>query len=140
MLTQCLQRDPTRLSAATIRQLIEAGDAARVSGMMVESGKLFPALTELLTHDRWSVRLGAMVTAEYLAEDAPDLALELSKLLWQQFDKLPSQVQGDVLQVLGQIESDITRGYLLKVISGAYDEQTKATAAEVLDEMTKTDG
>ena len=138
VLTLCLKRDPTRLSAATIRQLIEAGDAGRVSGMMVESGKLFPALTELLTHDRWSVRLGAMVTAEYLAEDAPDLALELCKLLWQQFDKLPAQVQGDVLQVLGQIQSDVTRGYLLKVVSGAYDEQTRATAAEVLDEMAKT--
>ena len=135
VLTFCIDRDPSSLSAASLRQLIEAGDAARVSSMMRESGRLFPALTDLLTHERWSVRLGAMVTAEYLAEDAPALGLELCERLWRKFHTLPPQVQGDVLQVWGQIESKTTRGYLLSVISGDCDEETKATAAEVLDEM-----
>ena len=135
LLTQCVQRDPARLSAASLRQLIEAGDAARVSTMMAESGRLFPALIDLLVHESWSVRLGAMVTAEYLAEAGPAISLRLCGLLWERFARLPPQVQGDVVQVLGQIDSEATRSYLSSVVSGDFEEVIKTTAAEVLEEM-----
>ena len=135
ILALCVQRDPSKLSADSLRQLIEAGDAARVAAMMVAAGQLFPPLIELLVHERWSIRLGAMVTAEYLADEAPGLSLDLCGILWERFPRLPPQVQGDVVQVLGQTDSDVTRGYLNRVVSGDYDEEVKTAAAEVLEEL-----
>jgi glutaredoxin len=135
LLSLCVQRDPSRMSAGSLRQLIEAGEAARVAAMMVTAEKLFPALTELLVHDRWSVRLGAMVTAEYLADEAPALSLDLCRSLWERFAQLTPQVQGDVVQVLGQIDTDATRDYLRSVQSGEFDPEVKTAAEEVLVEM-----
>jgi glutaredoxin len=135
LLSLCTQRDPSQMSAGSLRQLIEAGDAARVAGMMTAAGKLFPALVELLIHDRWSVRLGAMVTAEYLAEDAPALSLELCRSLWERFARLSPQVQGDVVQVLGQVEADATKDNLRSILAGAFDAEVKTVAREVLEEM-----
>jgi len=135
LLALCIQRDPSHLSADSLRQLIEAGDADRVAAMMVTAAQLFPSLIELLVHERWSIRLGAMVTAEYLADEAPDLSLQLCGMLWERFARLSPQVQGDVVQVLGQIDSDVTRGYLNAVVSGDFDEEVKTAAAEVLEEM-----
>lgn len=135
LLNQCAQRDPSRLSAGSLRQLIESGEAARVAAMMTAAGKLFPSLVELLVHERWSVRLGAMVSAEYLVDEAPALGLQLCGMLWERFQMLSPQVQGDVIQVLGQIDSNVTRGYLNHVIAGDYDKEVKSVAAEVLEEM-----
>jgi thiol-disulfide isomerase/thioredoxin len=135
LLALCIQRDPSQLSADSLRQLVEAGDAARVAEMMAAAGRLFPALVELLVNERWSVRLGAMVTAEYLADAAPALSLQLCELLWERFARLSPPVQGDVVQVLGQINTDVTRGYLSNVVSGAYVQDVKTAAAEVLEEM-----
>jgi glutaredoxin len=135
LISLCVQRDPAQLSAGSLRQLIEAGDAARVAGMMIAAGKLFPALSELLVNDRWSVRLGAMVTAEYLADEAPELGLELCRSLWERFSRLSPQIQGDVVQVLGQIDAEVTQGYLRSILSGDYDAEVKTVAAEVLEEM-----
>jgi glutaredoxin len=135
LLTLCVRRDPAQMSAGSLRQLIEAGDAARVAEMMITAGRMFPALVELLTHDRWSVRLGAMVTAEYLADGAPALSMALCRSLWERFDRLSAQVQGDVVQVLGQVDADVTKGYLRTVLSGDFDAEVKTAAREVLEEM-----
>lgn len=135
LLTMSLDRDPSQLSSASLRQIIEDGDAQRVANMMVQSDQVFAALMELLTHHRWSVRLGAMVTAEYLADQAPSLALELSDQLWHCFSDLDEQTQGDVLHVIGQVKSKNTRNYLEKVISGNYGKPVKEAASEILDDF-----
>lgn len=135
LLTMSLERDPAQLSSASLRQIIEDGDAQRVANMMAESDQVFTALIELLTHERWSVRLGAMVAAEYLADQAPSLALELSDQLWSCFSDIAEQTQGDVLHVIGQVKSKKTRSYLEKVISGNYDETVKEVASEILNDF-----
>ncbi|MGD9364878.1 MAG: thioredoxin family protein [Desulfobacteraceae bacterium] len=135
LLTMSLERDPSQLSSASLRQIIEDGDAQRVANMMVESGQVFTALVELLTHERWSVRLGAMVAAEYLADQAPSLALELSDQLWRCFSDIAEQTQGDVLHVIGQVKSQKTRSYLEKVISGSYGITVKEAAFEILNDL-----
>ena len=129
---QCIDRDPTQLSAASLRQIIESGEAAKASAMMTEHGALFPALIDLLISDRWSVRLGAMVTVEYLAEEAPELAAGLVEPLWDRFDALDESVQGDVVQVLAQIECDDARTYLKQIASGGYPASVIEAAEEEL--------
>lgn len=135
ILTICIQRDPAQLSAASLRQLIEDGQAQRVAQMMVAADTIFPALVELITHERWSVRLGAMVTAEYLADEAAPLALNLATRLWDRFADLTDPIKGDVLQVIGQANCDTARGYLDSVLSGPFDESVKEAAADALKNM-----
>ena len=135
LLTLCIERNPADLSSASLRQIIEDGNAERVAEMMVNSGQVFPGLVNLLTHPRWSVRLGAMVTVEYLADQSPALAVRLSDLLWREFRDLPDQVQGDIVHVLGEIASPVNKERLHHIAGGTYEASVKATAAEVLEEM-----
>lgn len=135
LLEICANRDPSRLSADSLRQLIGDGDAARVANMMMESNQIYPGIIELLTHPRWSVRLGAMVTAEYLADENRTLALELCRMLWNVLPKLESQAQGDVVHLFGLVDDPLTKGYLKQISTGPYGQDAKDAAAEVLEEM-----
>lgn len=135
VLTISIQRDPAGLSSGSLRQLIEDGQAERVAAMMLNSEQIFPALIELLSHERWSVRLGAMVTAEYLAAGSRPLSLTLCDMLWQRFPDLTDQVRGDIVHVLGETPSDENQARLMKIASGAYGDTAKEAAAEVLAEQ-----
>ncbi len=130
VLRQCIQRDPSQLSAASLRQIIESGEAARLAGTMAAHGACFPAIVDLLTSERWSVRLGAMVTVEYLVDEAPDLAADLVAPLWHRFDRLSEPIQGDVVQVIGQIGNDEAVACLQKIVSADYAESVREAAAE----------
>jgi hypothetical protein len=127
-----VERDPAGLSPGSLRQLIENGQAERVATMMLESQQIFPALIELLIHERWSVRLGAMVTAEYLAAGSEPLSLTLCDMLWERFGDLTDHVRGDVIHVLGESPSDVNQARLMKIASGAYGDDAGEAAAEVL--------
>ena len=131
----CTNRDPSQLSADSLRQLIEDGHAAQVANMMIESKKVFPALVNLLTHQRWSVRLGAMVAAEYLADEAPALGIDLCRLLWLDFSDLEPQVQGDVTHIFGLLNDEMTKGYLQAIKGGDFESDVKEAAQEALEEM-----
>jgi hypothetical protein len=130
-----VERDPAGLSPGSLRQLIEDGQAERVATMMLDSQQIFPALIELLIHERWSVRLGAMVTAEYLAAGSELLSLTLSDMLWQRFADLTEQVRGDVVHVLGESPSDVNQARLMKIATGAFGDPAKEAAEEVLSEQ-----
>jgi glutaredoxin len=135
LVTMCIQRNPADLSSASLRRLIEDGDAPRVAAMMADSGQIFHALISLLTHPRWSVRLGAMVTVEYLVEAAPALADQLSDQLWQGFDHYSDSVQGDVVHVLGEVSSQANKKRLLSITKGGYTDSVRESAEEALAEM-----
>ena len=109
--------------------------AERVATMMLDSDKIFPGLIELLIHERWSVRLGAMVTAEYLAAGSGPLSITLCDMLWQRFPDLTDQVRGDVVHVLGEIPCDVNQTRLMKIASGAFGDTAKEAAVEVLAEQ-----
>jgi hypothetical protein len=129
---QCVRRDPTQLSAASLRRIIEAGDAPCLAAMMGESGRIFPALAELLCHERWSVRLGAMVTMEYLCADAPELAAAFIPPLLERFGGLAETVQVDVVQVLAQIKKEAVKRWLQDLAAGATHPSVREAASEEL--------
>jgi hypothetical protein len=129
---QCLRRDPTQLSADSLRQIIETGDAPRLAAMMIERGQILPALVELLCHERWSVRLGAMVTMEYLCADAPELAAAFIPPLLERFGGLAETVQVDVVQVLAQIKKEAVKRWLQDLATGAMHPSVREAASEEL--------
>ncbi|MFZ1984052.1 MAG: thioredoxin family protein [Desulfatitalea sp.] len=132
VIDQCVRRDPALLSAASLRQIIETGEAERLAAMMAERGQIFPALVDLLVHERWSVRLGAMVTVEYLADASADLADGFIAPLWERFAGLAEPVQVDVVQVLAQLKNDTVKQYLEKIASADFSPSARQAAAEEL--------
>ncbi|MBT8340514.1 MAG: hypothetical protein HKP58_00875 [Desulfatitalea sp.] len=136
VIDQCRQRDPSQLTARCLRQIIEAGEAPRLSTMMIEQAMIFPSFLDLLVHPRWSVRLGAMVTVEYLVDEAPGLAARLVQPLWSRFGQLDASAQGDVVQVMAQTGTGQARQLLSSIAEGAFDPSVKTAAVEELADWT----
>lgn len=125
-----VNRDPAQLSSETLKQILYDGKAAELAGMMAEAGKVFPALYELLTHPLWPVRLGAMVTVEYLAEQRHDLIGEVVRALWEQFDDVEDPVRGDILYLFGETAHPDAREKIDTVLQGSYSGPVKEAAAD----------
>jgi Thioredoxin domain len=133
-------RDPARLSADSLRQLIESGQASHAAGMMIARNQIFPALIDLLTDAKWPVRLGAMVTVEYLVDEARPLAEQLVAPLWERFAHISTPAQGDVAHIFGMIYSESAIGHLRAIAGSDLAEDVREAALEALAEMKPADG
>ncbi|MCP4671894.1 MAG: hypothetical protein GY857_11375, partial [Desulfobacula sp.] len=105
-------RDPSQLSATTLKNIIEQGDASWIAKQMIEQKKIFAGFIKLLLHEIWSVRLGAMVIVEELADTDSKLAAELCPKLIELFDEQNVPVQGDILYALGEAGSHETKQWI----------------------------
>lgn len=130
-----LDRDPARLSAGALKGMIEGGEADAVARMMIDRQLIFPAFIELLTHPRWSVRLGAMVAFETLAEATPALAGEAASPLMAAYPSLDDATRGDLLYILGESGNRDTLPFLSNVAGSAEDAEVRAAAAEAIDKL-----
>jgi glutaredoxin len=119
-----VERDALSLGPASLEMMLKAGGARRLAQMMAAKGALVPALIELLCHDRWPVRLGAMVALEELAALDAGLAAEALERLWQRYGTAPETLKGDILFLIGEVGA---RGFLARVQSAA----AEAASAEV---------
>jgi len=128
-------RDPSSLGADSLRTLIENGAAEELARMMAGSGKIFPAFLDILTHEKWPLRLGAMVAFEYLLEQNHELANEVIELLWRRFEKLDDSVKGDVLHLFGQSGAEKTIGFLKTILKGSYSKAVLEAAEEALESI-----
>jgi len=109
-----IDRDPSKLSANTLKTILEDGDASWVSKQMMEKQTIFDGFIDLVLHETWSVRLGTMVVVEELAETDPALALKLCPILISYFDGQDITVQGDILYALGEAGNDETKDWIIK--------------------------
>jgi HEAT repeat protein len=135
LVTMMLDRDPAALGADALRGLIEDGDAEGVARMMVDNGKLFPAFFNLLTHPRWSVRLGAMVAFETLAELDVKLAGQVIGPLISRFGDVDDMVKGDLLHVLGESGNPEAMPFLQTVAGDVEDAEVRAAADEAIEKL-----
>ena len=130
-----LNRDPAQLSAASLESMLKEGDAVRVAKMMIDGGGIYPAFLELLVHDKWPVRLGAMVVFETVAAQNSELLDRTIPFLWERFLKVNDTVKGDILYLYGQSKNETVIPKLKSVVNGRYDEEVKAAAMEALEEL-----
>jgi len=100
-----VQRSPEHLSAGSIQNMLEDGAAGKVAEMMVHYEQIFPSFYDLLIHEKWSVRLGAMVVMETIAEENIELAGTATAPLMQRYEGADPSVKGDMLYLLGTIAS-----------------------------------
>ncbi|MEZ4527273.1 MAG: thioredoxin family protein [Desulfobacterales bacterium] len=132
-------RDPAALTADSLEQMLKEGRAARLAEMMQERGMIFPAFPDLLCHEKWPVRLGAMVVAETLAESGAHLLAELTGPLWERFAHADEKARGDILYVIGISGSmeDIPR--LEKIHKGDSSSDIREAAAEAISQIFTKD-
>ena len=128
-----ITRNPNSLGASSLERLLKDGNAAQLADMMTGSQQIFPAFYDLLTHNKWPVRLGAMVVAETIAAQNTELAAELLMPLWQRFEAVSDQIKGDLLYVFGAIGHPTAVPWLQSVLNGGYDAEVKEAAREALD-------
>ena len=128
-----VSRDPAQLSATALLKMIENGEAIKLANMMLDSGSVFPAFAQLLVHDKWPVRLGAMVVFETLADKNQQMAAGLIPGLWDRFSQLDDTVKGDVLHLLGASKAPEALPKLKRVLSDAHATEIHEAAREALD-------
>jgi glutaredoxin len=133
VLSMIIQRDVSLLSSQTLKTILEQGDADWISREMIQANTIFQGFVQLLLHNTWSVRLGAMVVVESLAEERPELALKLCPLLIQAFDKNEVPVQGDIFYALGETGDMETKNWVEKCMQGLENEDLKEAAQDAVD-------
>jgi len=127
-----LNQDPSNLSLSALKRILEQGRASWIAARIMEAGKISPAFIELLLHDTWSVRLGAMVVLEEITEKMPDLASRISEPLWQAFEGAGPTVKGDILYALGEAGDPAIESRLRKLVATLDDPELREAGAEAL--------
>lgn len=128
-------QDPSMMSAASMEMLLGDGKASALAEMMMGQQKIFPALYDLVTHEKWSVRLGAMVVMEDIIDQDPLLARQCVNPLRERFDRLDEQTKGDVVYILGEAGDREIIPYLERIASGDHSEDTREAAREALEKL-----
>lgn len=130
-----LNRDPSQLSASSLVSMLNDGNAIKVAEMMVNSGHIYPAFMELLVHEKWPIRLGAMVAFEAVVAKNSQLLIQVFPFLWERFSQANDTVKGDILYLCGQSKNKKVIPELESVVKGRYSDDVKEAAVEALQEI-----
>lgn len=128
-------RSPTNMGPTAMEMMLSGGEADRLAELMRQEGAIFPAYYDLVTHPLWSVRLGAMVVAETLAETAPRLAVEMADPLWERFAGLGTAAKGDLIYLLGEVGATHLRDDLAQMHKTEDDPDLKDALSETLERL-----
>ncbi len=135
LLNTIQSRDPAQLSTETLASMISDGNAYGLSEMMLKAGRIFPGFIDLLTHEAFSIRLGAMAAAEEIAGSRISLAVQMAALLAERFEQQSDAVKGDILYIIGASGDDRSIDFLGNISSGEYSQDVKEAAADALEEI-----
>lgn len=133
-------RDPLTLGPASMELMLKEGAARRLAQMMAEAQALFPALLDLLCHDKWPLRLGAMVAVEELDALRPDLAARAVEGLWERFENAPDPVKGDILFLCGEVGGRHLMERVQRVADGTHAAEVREAASEALEKLAHRPG
>ncbi len=132
-----VNRDPAEMSGATMERIIKEGKADRLARLMLAKEEIFPPLFDILTHEKWHVRLGAMVVVETLADENPGLAERLIPPLWKRYKKAENQIKGDILYMLGTAGNAGTLPLLQEALAESDSDEVKEAASEAMETITE---
>jgi hypothetical protein len=132
-----IHRNPSQLSASSLESILKEGDAESVARMMIRHGLIFPAFIDLLVHDKWHVRLGAMVAMESVLEEDADLAAQAVKPIWDRIQTAENSVKGDILYILGKIGDNDMIPKLESISTDTANKEIKEAATEAIETIKK---
>ena len=128
-------RDPASLTASTMARMVTEGNAFALAEMMLEKGEIFPAFLDLLVHEHFSIRLGAMAAMEEVAGQSPELAATVADPLWERFQSLNNQIQGDILYIIGESGTSEMIPRLEAISDGDGDEELREAAQDAIESI-----
>ena len=126
-------RDSSTLKASNLRRILEDGKASWLTEQMIEKNMIFPEFIKLVLHEIWSVRLGAMVVIEELAEVNIKLANQLCPLLWEKFSGAAEDVKGDIFYALGEAGNIEDKNLIEKELITIDSADLKEAAIDAID-------
>lgn len=132
-----VSRDPSRLGSQSLENFLKEGNASQLAEMMMAKGTVFPAFIELLIHEKWPTRLGAMVVLEDILGKDRALAETVIPPLRAAFSSLSDQVKGDVIYLFGQIASPQVLPLINSVINDNDNAEIHEAAVEALENIEK---
>jgi hypothetical protein len=127
-----VNRDPSHLDASALQTIIEEGNAARVAELMLDRGLIFPSFFDLLAHEKWPVRLGAIVALETVIEKNSDIAAQVVGPLLERYPMVDDQVKGDILYILGETGDQTITSQLEYVFKNSNNPELQETAREAV--------
>ena len=130
-----VNKESMDLDTKALKTILEDGRAEWITQRMLTSNRLFKGFSGLLLHETWSVRLGAMVVVEALAEKAPALCSDLEKILIEVFSTKDIPVQGDILYALGEIGTPDTRDGIAAQQEALSHEDLKDAAKDAIQSI-----
>jgi len=128
-------RDPNQLSLTTLEAIIADGNAYQLSEMMLDADCIIPAFFDLLTHEAFSTRLGAMAVAEEIADKRIALAEQMTGPLIERFENQSDTVKGDIVYILGQCADRKVLDFLDTIGAGNSDADVKEAAVDAREEI-----
>ena len=118
---------------SVIADFLEMGHVENIVAMYKQEPRYYDWTGELLTDERFAVRLGVSVLFEYLADERPeDIELAVPSLV-RQVDNPNSWVRGEVVSVLGIIGTQEALQQVQKLVADP-DSQVVAVARDILQE------
>ncbi len=128
-----INRDVSTLKAVHLRRILEDGKASWLAEQMLAKDMIFPEFTKLVLHEIWSVRLGAIVVIEEIAEVNMKLANTVTPLLWEQFSKAPEDVKGDIFYVMGEAGSIDDKDLIEKELESIETEELQEAGEDAIE-------
>jgi hypothetical protein len=125
-------RDPAGLGVESIKGLLSEGKASRIAEMMLAKKEIFQSFWSLLVHEKWPIRLGAMVVVEEILEKDAGLAKTIITPLIQRFDDLDDTIRGDLLYLFGLVGEKDTIFQIQQVIQKSNSEEIKKLGQEAI--------
>ncbi|WP_300670093.1 thioredoxin family protein [Desulfoluna sp.] len=130
-------RSPEDLSPNALRALLEEGQASRVTAMMAEAEKPFESMTTLLADEKWSIRLGAMVVMEELAETHPTIVSQTAATLLARRSTLNPGALGDIIYIAGLSGDPVHLSTLREILAGPCDDALQDAVDEALEALAE---
>ncbi len=131
--------DPARMGAEAFARMIRAGDAEGLAGMMLDRGRVFPGLLDLLAGGLFSVRLGAMVAMETVGERNPELAREALEPLWDRMGEADLSAKGDMVYMIGELGDARWRARLEGLLERTDEPDLQDAVREALESLEAGD-
>jgi hypothetical protein len=125
-------RDATKLDQTALVGMLKEGNASQLAQMMLSRRLILPAFPSLLGHSEWSVRLGAMVTLEEIADRDPNLAQQAIEPLWRLMESAPESTRGDLIYLLGQLGDAATLKRLQEILIIESSDELREVLEEAL--------
>lgn len=134
------EADPLMLSVDACRRMLKEGQAGVLTTMIMNRGEVFPGFVPLVTDREWSVRLGALVVMEELAEWNVDKVRRVLEDLWEAFDRQDVSTQGDLVYLIGALGDARWIPRLKRLLEAENDEEIREVVEEALENLMKSAG